>query len=77
MLQEILTYIILAVTVAAVLYSLFFKKSRGCGCGSAGGPRKKEPACDGCASCGLCPLRDTAGTHCAASTKGSGKTQGK
>ncbi len=73
MLQEILTYIILAVTVAAVLYSLFFKKSGGCGCsGSRGASARKGAShgrtgapCSGCASCGSCPLCSLGTSHCA------------
>ncbi len=79
MLQEILTYIILAVTVAAVLYSLFFGRSRGCGCTlSKGGYARKGGAargagasCGGCASCGDCPLCSAKSAHPASGADGT------
>lgn len=82
MLQEILTYIILAVTVAAVLYSLFFKKSGGCGCSrgaTAGkdGDSSRGASCSSCASCGSCPLCSTGQAHSAPGALGAHNTSGK
>lgn len=82
MLQEILTYIILAVTVAAVLYSLFFKKSGGCGCSRGtsagkGGASSRGASCSSCASCGSCPLCSTGQAHIAPGADGAHCTSGK
>ena len=43
MIQEIIAYVIIAVTVGAVVYSLFFKKDKCSGCG--------QSTCDGCPYC--------------------------
>ena len=49
MLQEIIAYAIIALTAGFVVYSLFFKKNKGCSCG------EKCPYCNDSAECQKCP----------------------
>lgn len=46
MVQKIIAYAIIALTVGFVVYSLFFKKKKGCSCG--------EKTCTGCPYCNSC-----------------------
>ena len=44
MLQEIIAYAIIALTAGFIVYSLFFKKKKGC----------SEESCTGCPYCNSC-----------------------
>ena len=46
MLLDIIAYAIIAITAGLVIYSLFFKKDKSCGCG--------EKSCTGCPYCNSC-----------------------
>ena len=46
MIQEIIAYAIIVLTAGFVIYSLFFKKNKGCSCG--------EKTCTGCPYCNSC-----------------------